>query len=343
MGFTNPRGPIWVVFSIPSSHSVQLLSNIALNSANGVTQAGFQGEINVSGTFDLGNYTVSQAGGVAGTAVFTVNPGASLVTAHAGGISGSISSTNMTNTFSSSANYEFQGAATGTFTTTPEAGTVNNLIINRPAGVTLTNSITVGGQLQLPDGTFTLGANTLTITGISPVRTNGSIDASNTAATMSFTNSAAVTLPALIIAGNVNNLTINGSGGVTASSDFTINGILNLQSANPSATKGSLDMWDGSEVKTLTMGASSVTTGSGDVSGIVRRTSFAANTAYSFGNQFTTMTFSSGGTLPSEIGVKIIPGLAPSWKPDAILRTYDIIQTGGSLTGVNLSLHYLGS
>jgi hypothetical protein len=55
------------------------------------------------------------------------------------------------------------------------------------------------------------------------------------------------------------------------------------------------------------------------------------------------MTFSSGGTLPSEIGVKIIPGLAPSWKPDAILRTYDIIQTGGSLTGVNLSLHYLGS
>jgi len=53
------------------------------------------------------------------------------------------------------------------------------------------------------------------------------------------------------------------------------------------------------------------------------------------------MTFVPGGTLPAAIGVKITPGVAPSWKPDAIQRTYDIISSGGSATGVTLKLHYL--
>ena len=343
ISLVNPSGVIWVVYSVPSGKSVQLLSNVALNSANGVSQAGFQGEIRVNGTFDLGTYTVTQAGGVTGTAVFTVNSGASLITAHASGISGSVSSTNMTRTFSSAANYEFRGASTGTFTTTPTAVTVNNLIINRSAAVALTNSLTVGGQLQLVNGALTLGANTLTIAGSSPARTSGTIDASSTGATLAFTNSAAITLPPSIFTGNVNNLTINGAGGITASSDFAINGVLSLQAANPSATKGSLDMWDGAVAKTLTMGASATTTGTGDVSGIVRRTSFVANTPYSFGNQFTTLTFAPGGAMPASIGVKVTPGVAPSWKPDAIQRTYDIIASGGSSTGVTLKLHYLSS
>jgi hypothetical protein len=201
----------------------------------------------------------------------------------------------------------------------------------------------VAGQLQLLNGKLTQGANTLTIAGISPVRTSGTIDASNAAATLAFTNSSPVTLPPSIFTGNVNNFTISGTGGVTASSDFTINGVLNLLSANPSATKGSLDLWDGSAIKTLTMGASSTTTGTGDVSGIVKRTAFVTGTAYSFGNQFTTLSFAPGGTLPSEIGVEIKPGEAPSWKPDAIQRTYDIVQIGGSATGVTLKLHYLNS
>ena len=341
MSFTNPSGAIWVVYSIPAGKSVQLLSNVALNSANGVSQAGFQGEINVSGTFDLGTSTVTQAGGVAGTAVFTVNSGANLITSNAGGISGSVSSTNMTSTYSSGANYEFRGASTGTFTTTPSANTVNNLIINNSSDVILTNSLKVGGQLSLISGKLTLGANTFTIAGSSPIRTNGTIDAVNAGATLAFTNTAAITLPPSILSGNINNITINGAGGITSSSDFGINGILSLQSSDPSATKGSLNMWDGSVMKTLTMEASATTSGSGDVTGIVKRTSFAANTDYSFGNQFTTMTFSSLVTPPTSIQVNIKLGVAPSWKTDAIQRTYDIIHTGGSATGVMLKLHYL--
>jgi hypothetical protein len=155
---------IWVKYSIPSGKSVKLLSNITLNSADLASQAVYQGEIIINGTLDLSTYTVTQNSGVAGTAVFTVNAGANLITANDGGISGSVSATNMTNTFSSGANYEFQGATTGTFTTTPTINTVNNLSINRSAGVTLNQNISVNGTLNLASGIFTTGANTITVT-----------------------------------------------------------------------------------------------------------------------------------------------------------------------------------
>lgn len=136
-----------------------------------------------------------------------------------------------------------------------------------------------------------------------------------------------------------NNLTINSTGGVISASNITVNGALSLQSTNPAATQGCLHMGS----NTLTMGAAATTTGIGDVTGIVKRTSFVAGTAYTFGNQFTTLVLSSGGTLPSEISVKITIGAAPSWKPEAITRNYDIISTGGNNISVTAMLHYLDS
>jgi hypothetical protein len=195
LSIATPGGSIWVKYSAPSGKSVQLLSNITLSSANEVTEVPWQGEIIVDGTFDLGTFTVTQAGGVVGSAVFTVDSGATLITANAGGISGSVSPANMITKLSSSANYEFRGASTGTFTTIPISGTVNNLIINYSSVVTLTNSLTVAGTLSMVNGTLTLGANTLTIAGSSPTRTSGNIDAVNAGATLAFTNTAAITLP----------------------------------------------------------------------------------------------------------------------------------------------------
>jgi hypothetical protein len=218
--------------------------------------------------------------------------------------------------------------------------TFNNLTLNNSAGALLAQSQTVNGTLTLTSGTMTVGAYTLTIAGNSPARTSGTINAGNSGANLAFTNSGAITLPASIFTGAVNNMTINGAGGVTAISDFTVNGILYLQSANPSSLKGSLDMGSSS---ILTMGSSATTTGQGDVTGIVKRTTFVAATSYTFGNQFTTTTFSSGGTMPSELSFKISLGTAPSWKTDAILRTYDIVRTGGSGNTVTLNLHYLDS
>ncbi|MFZ4798235.1 MAG: beta strand repeat-containing protein, partial [Bacteroidia bacterium] len=214
---------------------------------------------------------------------------------------------------------------------------LNNLTINRASGVSLYGNLDILGTLTLTSGTLTVGSNTLTISGSSPIRTTGNIDASNAGATLIFNNVSAITLPTSIFAGAVNNITLNGAGGIIASNDFTVNGVLYLAASNPSLIKGILDMG----VNILTMGANATTIGIGDVTGIVKRLSFVASTAYSFGNQFTTMTFAAGGTMPNDVSLKIGIGTAPLWKSDAVNRVYDIVRTGGSGTTVTLSLHYL--
>ncbi len=134
-------------------------------------------------------------------------------------------------------------------------------------------------------------------------------------------------------------LTINNPKGVIGSHDFSVEGVLNLQSTNASDTVGTLDMGS----NTLTMDSSATTIGAGDVTGIVRRIVFTINTPYTFGNQFTTLTIASGGTLPTSVSFKIIITAANlSWKPNAIHRYFDIARTGGSSsTKVTLNLHYL--
>ena len=220
--------------------------------------------------------------------------------------------------------------------------TINNLTINRSGGVTLGNeSMTVNGTMTLTAGTFTIAANTLTLSGNSPTRTSGNIDASNTSALISFTNTAAITLPASVFSDNVNNMTLNGSGGITSGSDFTMNGTLNLQSANPSSVKGILDMNN----DTLFMGAAATTVGIGDVIGIVKREhTFENSIEYSFGNQFTTFNFYgiSGSTKPTWISCRIIIGTTPLWRSVAVKRYYSFAQAGGD-DRVITKLHYLDS
>lgn len=204
------------------------------------------------------------------------------------------------------------------------------------AQATAQNSLTIGGSLAVGEtASFTTGAFSHSIGG--DFINDGSFTAS-VGNTIVMNGSSAQT-----ISGNAsptfNNLTINSIGGVTSTLDVTVNGVLNLQSNNPSATQGSLHMGS----NTLHMGATTTTTGVGDVSGIVKRASFIANTSYTFGNQFTTIALSSGGTMPSEIKMRIEIGSAPFWKPEAITRQYDIAQSGGSSLTATLKLHYLDS
>ena len=217
--------------------------------------------------------------------------------------------------------------------------TLNNLTVNRASGVSLYGNLNIAGTLTLTNGVLSVNANTLTISGNSPARTSGNINASNPSANVIFSNSSAITLPASIFINPVNNLIISGTGGITSNTDFTVDGVLSLQSVNPLSTKGILDIG----LNTLTMGANATTTGVGDVTGIVKRTSFVANIPYTFGNQFTSMTFSAGGTMPADMSIKIMMTSAPSWKSTSVQRYYDIKHSGGSNTSVTLSLHYLHS
>lgn len=250
-------------------------------------------------------------------------------------INGSISRTSGTMPGGSSSNIVINGS--GSQTVLP-AITLNNLTLNRASGLSLGGNVSVLGTLTLTSGTLTVGANHFILSGNAPVRVSGFIDASNTGAGISFTSPSAVTLPASLFTAAVQNLTVNG-GGITLSNDLTVNGILNLLSANPSGTKGSLETGS----YTLHMGATASTTGIGDVTGKIRRTSILPNIEYTFGNQFTSVLFANIGTLPSEITLKVVIGVVPSWKPDGIRRVYDIAQKDAVGTSATIKAHYLNT
>ncbi|MBC7745890.1 MAG: T9SS type A sorting domain-containing protein, partial [Flavobacterium sp.] len=134
---------------IAAIHSITSMPAITLSNST---------VLDVSGSLDCGLNQIT------GTGSFNLNSGATLITSHASGLSGSVLVSG-TKTFSSLANYEFKGASTGTFLTTPTALTVNNLTINYAPGVNLSSSITVNGALNLPGGSFNIGSNILTING----------------------------------------------------------------------------------------------------------------------------------------------------------------------------------
>ena len=194
-------------------------------------------------------------------------------------------------------------------------GLCRNITINSSASLTITgsNSLTVSGNWVSTGGTFTYNTSTVV-----------------------FGGSAA---QAISDAVTFYNLTINNAAGVTSATNQTVNGVLYLQSANASATQGCLEMG----ANTLNMGASATTTGTGDVTGTVSRTTFVAGAVYSFGNQYTTIDIASGGTLPTAISFIIDIGAAPSWKTSAVQRSYDIVRTGGAGTTITLQLHFLTS
>ena len=89
---------------------------------------------------------------VLGSGRFMVNAGATLATANAGGIAGALAG-NGTKTLDSGANYTFNGSeAQVTSTSLPD--TVNTMVINNAAGVTLSQATVINGVLRLVAGVF---------------------------------------------------------------------------------------------------------------------------------------------------------------------------------------------
>lgn len=195
----------------------QTLETITLN--GGIIQ------VDNGATLTINNLTIPNGttlklvgtGKISGSGTFILSSGSTLITEQT--ISLAVLNYS-TKSFSSLANYEFNGATSGTFTTTPTANSVNNLTINRSAGVTLSQSLTTTGTLTLTSGTLDIGSNTLTLAG-SVSRTNGNIDAD--AGTLSFANTNNLSLPTSLFSGNIYNLSkASGAGTVTLTDDLTV-------------------------------------------------------------------------------------------------------------------------
>jgi Secretion system C-terminal sorting domain len=140
----------WFVFDKAGVQTLELSS---------VTYAGGGLPIEVADgtTLDFG---VSELGG---NGLFSLNAGATLATAHPGGIAGAVQSTGNL-TFDAGANYIFNGT-TAQITSALMPTTVNDLTIDNQAGVVLSQPTTINGVLHLKVGVFdnmipfTLGPN----------------------------------------------------------------------------------------------------------------------------------------------------------------------------------------
>lgn len=148
---TNPPDNAKFVFDKPGGTQALSLSNITYNGS------AIPFEISNNTTLDVG---LSQ---IEGGGQFILNEGATLVTAHAGGVGGSIN-TGGTITLSDSANFTFNGSV-AQVTSTLMPDTLMDLTIDNAAGVALSQPTLINGVLHLVSGVFdntvpfTLGPN----------------------------------------------------------------------------------------------------------------------------------------------------------------------------------------
>jgi len=188
---------------------------------------------------------------------------------------------------------------------------------------------------------FIVNGKQLTLNGGLFFYNGAQMDAKTASSTVIFAGTLPQTIPdGAFVDNTILNLTINNASGVTSEGDLTVTNVLNLLSSNPSSDSGCLDVLS---PQVLTLGSLSSISGNGDVTGIVRRTSFTSGTDYTFNNQLTKVNFGATGTLPTEVSFKLTLGAAPTWKTTAVNRIYEFKQTGGSNCYADVYLNYLQS
>ena len=275
----------------------------------------------------------------------TLTMGGNLTNTITGGLQGSATS-NISITGNKNPTLSFDQSTPGT------TNLLNDLTVPFDAPeneVHLSNPVVINGLLKVGIN-HTLNFETNALTGIlATITVDGNLRTQNTTAlpfpvgktflgtgTVTYDASAAQTL----VSGNYNHLTLRSPAGTSAGGDVTINGVLDLPQVNPSAgLKGSLDMGSYS----ATMGPNATNTGQGDVTGVTTRNSISANVLYTFGNPNMSIIFPAVGTLPTSLSLKTTVGTAPAWRPDAIKRNFDFIQTGAARTKAIIKAHYLDS
>lgn len=137
------------------------------------------------------------------------------------------------------------------------SGTVRDIVVN--GDVELSGNALLNYKTELTGSTLFVGNKTLSISS-TLTRTSGNIDANNSSSIIEFTNTSGLILPASVFSGNVGNLKMNGTGGVTLGSSTTVDGTLTLTSGK--LTIGNYNLTAG----TLSGGSSSsyvATTGTG--------------------------------------------------------------------------------
>jgi len=160
----------------PISDTIASTSHVIFNMGKYVWRSGadttlgnhITGNIVVNGILEMKDSSRFVGNSATGSPSFYLNPGATLIAGSKDGIAalpdsshGNIQVTGV-RSYSTSANYEYNGSVAQT-TGDGLPANVNNLTINNPNGVTLTNPVTVDGTLTGASGNLFTGANAVTI------------------------------------------------------------------------------------------------------------------------------------------------------------------------------------
>jgi hypothetical protein len=174
--------------------------NLELNDANGAT---LTGSPTVTGTLTLTTGSLADGGNT-----LTVNGNVANATTHSGAGKILLSGGGGAHTLSGS-------------------GTYGNLDLNDAMNATITGSPTITGTLTLTSGTFTVGANTLTLqNAIGGTPTN--LSAGGTSSIVISGSGSGVNVPSSVTA--LNNLTLNNSNGTTLQGSLALGGSLTMTS-----------------------------------------------------------------------------------------------------------------
>ena len=220
------------------------------------------------GTFTAGSGTVEwYAGGAQTCAGVTYNnltlsgSGAKTVTgATINGIlslEGTATAAGTTPTYGAAATLQYKGSAAQTtgieFPATFNA--TGGIIVNNVSGVSLSNSVAINSTLTLSSGTFSVGANTLTLNGPTIAGTPANLSTTASSSLVFGGTTSGVLIPTSVVA--LNGLSITNTSLVTLQSSLTVSGTLNSTAGGLSIGANTLTLNGQINCGTLTGGATS--------------------------------------------------------------------------------------
>lgn len=236
----------------PGLFTGSVVNNLIINNTSGVT---------VSGNLAIGN-TLSLTAGIFSLGATTLSIGGNIQLSM-GGLSAAAATLQVNGSAP-------QAIPAGVFKTS-----VNNLIVNNQAGVTLAGNISIGNNIVLRAGTFTLGSAALTLKG-NLLRESGFMNAST--ASVTFNGNTAQNIDAGAFTGSIATLVINNNAGVSTAADMKISATLVLSggifkinastltlAGNTSATVGTIDasagtlIFNGTSLQTFSTGSTTAT------------------------------------------------------------------------------------
>jgi endo-1,4-beta-xylanase len=255
-----------------------------------------------------------------GTGSFRVESGAGLQTGHVNGINGNIQCNGTDgggNNFSSEASYIYDGES-AQVTGSDLPGTVADLTIDNSAGVTLTNSVTINGTLEMKSGALISGEKILSYGTESTLKYSGT---SQTTTDVEFPST-----------GGPKNLVLNNNYGLTLHANRSING--NVDFLVGRLLLGSTTLTASSTSHSLSNKYVSTKDG-----GILRLRSVGATpTLFPVGTTSYAPVWITNTGIPDDIGVGVVTETAPAPYGGRLNARWDISETTPG--GGNYSLQF---